>query len=42
MKKRRKGRRAWLYGRKSYVDRIPGEGDFEVRVDYKLNVSHVK
>lgn len=42
MKKRNKGKKAWLYSKNNYVDRRPAEGDFEVIVDYKLNVSHVK
>lgn len=42
MKKRNKRRKAWLYSRNSSVDRRPAEGDFEVTVNYELNVSHVK
>lgn len=30
------------YSRNNCVDRRPAKGDFEVIVDYKLNVNHVK
>lgn len=42
MKKKKRGRKAWVYSRNSCVDIRPAEGDFEVIVSYRLNVSHVK
>lgn len=35
-------RKAWIYSRNSCVDNKPAERDFEVIVDYRLSVSHVK
>lgn len=42
MKKKEKGRKAWVYSRNSHVDSRPAKRDFEVIVDYRLNVSHIK
>lgn len=42
MKKKKKGRKAWVHSRHSCVDSRPAGEDFEVIVDYRLNVSCVK